>query len=200
LLEGGGIAHHVTERGVYKVVYAPRPALVTDPDLAWRFGGNTNHWFGNCGPLDDADFASRPWVPHSGWPLRRADLVPFYERAEQLCGLVDLRLYDAEAYAPLLRPPPSGLDPSALAYKIVQTCPVPSFDRLYRQRFADAHNLQVLLNARALRLETNPGADVVRAAAAGDADGRRFRVAARALVLAAGGIENPRLLLCSAAG
>src|SRR5262245_58189592 len=73
LLEGGGIAHHVTERGVYKVVYAPRPALVTDPDLAWRFGGNTNHWFGNCGPLDDADFASRPWVPHSGWPLRRAD-------------------------------------------------------------------------------------------------------------------------------
>src|SRR5262249_55735276 len=59
------------------------------------------------------------------------------------------------------------------------------------------HNLQVLLNARALRLETNPGADVVRAVAVGDADGRRFRVAARVVVLAAGGIENPRLLLCS---
>jgi len=38
-------------------------------------------------PLDPIDFESRPEVPHSGWPLTRADLDPWYIRAQEFCGL-----------------------------------------------------------------------------------------------------------------
>ncbi len=50
-------------------------------------GGTTNHWAGWCRPLDALDFEVRDWIPHSGWPLRKSDLVPFYERAQPICQL-----------------------------------------------------------------------------------------------------------------
>jgi len=38
-------------------------------------------------PLDAVDFEARPWWPLSGWPFDRAQLDPYYERAQALCGL-----------------------------------------------------------------------------------------------------------------
>src|SRR5690606_8056675 len=40
-----------------------------------------------CVPLDPADFAERPWVPGSGWPMSRRDLQPWYDRA---CDLLEI--------------------------------------------------------------------------------------------------------------
>ena len=37
-------------------------------------------------PLDDFDFQARPGLPWSGWPIYRADLNPYYDRAAALCG------------------------------------------------------------------------------------------------------------------
>ena len=51
------------------------------------FGGTTNHWFGFCSTLDPIDFEERDWVPHSGWPITRKDMDPFYERAQPVCDL-----------------------------------------------------------------------------------------------------------------
>ncbi|WP_280272153.1 NAD(P)-binding protein [Nocardia wallacei] len=33
-------------------------------------GGSSDTWSGRCGYLDEIDFACRPWVPGSGWPIR----------------------------------------------------------------------------------------------------------------------------------
>lgn len=50
-------------------------------------GGGTAFWHGVCAPLDDDDFRERPWIPHSGWPITRDDLAPWYAMAlEFLCG------------------------------------------------------------------------------------------------------------------
>ncbi|MEM8816648.1 MAG: FAD-dependent oxidoreductase, partial [Pseudomonadota bacterium] len=47
-----------------------------------RFYGGSGHWWGGKSvPLDPADFATRPWIKHSGWPMSRADLQPYYDRA-----------------------------------------------------------------------------------------------------------------------
>lgn len=197
LLEVGGAADDADGRGIYKVVHGSIPRLVTEPGLTSRFGGNTNHWFGNCRPLDDADFEPRDWIPYSGWPMRRDHLLPFYEQAQILCGLGSFRDYDAEAIRPHLAHPPIDVDPAMLTPKVIQTCPVLSFAQRYRERIEEAGNVQVYLHARAIRLETNARGDDVGAVEVGAGDGRRFRVAARVFVLAAGGIENPRLLLCS---
>jgi choline dehydrogenase-like flavoprotein len=92
---------------------------------------------------------------------------------------------------------PIGVDPATLTTKIVQTCPVVSFGHRYRERIRNAGNVRVCLHASAIRLETNPRGDRVHAVEVGAIGGRRFRVSARAFVLAGGGIANPRLLLCS---
>jgi choline dehydrogenase-like flavoprotein len=171
--------------------------LVVDPAQTWYLGGNTNHWFGNCRPLDDVDFEPRPWIQYSGWPLRRYQLLPFYERAQLLCGLGPFALYDLDTCRAGLTHQPLDVDPAKLAHKVVQTCPVLSFGELYRQRLEVTPNVRVCFHARALRLATNARADAVHSVDVASVDGGRFRVSARVFVLASGGIENPRLLLCS---
>jgi choline dehydrogenase-like flavoprotein len=57
--------------------------------------------------------------------------------------------------------------------------------------------VQVLLYTRAVRLETNPGGDCVSAVEVVLPDGTPLRVKASVFILATGGVENARLLLCS---
>src|SRR5262249_53595873 len=63
----------------------------TQPDLRTsrlRFlGGATNHWVGQCAPLDPIDFERLPDPPYSGWPFGLATLIPFYNRADRYCEI-----------------------------------------------------------------------------------------------------------------
>jgi choline dehydrogenase-like flavoprotein len=200
LLESGGAVDDGRGQGIYTIRPGRPPQLVLDAVRRSYFGGNTNHWFGNCRPLDPADFESRDWIPHSGWPMSRGELLPFYERAQGLCGLGDFRYYDIEACRPSLAHQPPEVDPAKLVNHLMHRCPVPSFADLYRRSLADADNIRICLRARATRLERDARGGAVRALQGTTAAGRPFRVRARTFVLAAGGIENARLLLCSADG
>src|ERR1041384_7945737 len=54
-----------------------------------RLGGTTTVWGGRCAPDDAIDFEARPYVPHSGWPVSRSELDPFYKRAHELLEIGD---------------------------------------------------------------------------------------------------------------
>lgn len=197
LLESGGLMAEHNGRGIYRVVAGSTPELSVDPSLTCYLGGNTNHWAANCRPLDDADFEPRDWIPHSGWPIHRQQLLPYYERAQTICGLSDFHWYDLETCRLHLTHQPLDVDPATLTSKVVHACPVRSFADLYRQRLEAADNVRVLFHACALRLKTNAAGDHVHAVETIGADGHRLHIEAGAFVLAAGGIENVRLLLCS---
>lgn len=197
LLEGGGPAADAGGDGIYKVMPGVPPALSVDPSRTRYFGGNTNHWAANCRPLDEADFEPRDWIPHSGWPIRRQQLLPYYERAQSVCGLGELRLYEVDACRANRRYQPIDVDPSTLSNRILQVCPVPSFAALYGRSLEAAANVRVVLQARAIRLRTNDATDRVQAVEIAGSDGRRSRVEANVFVLAAGGVENATLLLRS---
>ena len=51
------------------------------------FGGSTNIWSGLCRPVEENAFEHRPWVPYSGWPLKREELIPYFEHAQRICKL-----------------------------------------------------------------------------------------------------------------
>lgn len=197
LLERGGVSGGNGDDDIYRVVDGMPPRLVPDPGRPWYFGGGTNHWEGNCRPLDAVDFERREWIPASGWPIRRDELLPFYERAQELCGLGDFHLYDVGRCRPHLAHHPLDLTSGVLASRVVHTCPVLSFADLHGRRLRESDNVHVLANARVTRLETDARGGTVRAAHVVAVNGRQLRTAARAFALAAGGIENPRLLLCS---
>ena len=174
----------------------------------WRttrcFGGNSNVWSVRTDvsahgvrllPLARADFEPREGIADSGWPIARANLSAYYLRAQAACGL-----------------PPLGFDPEAWEEPWARQLPglgedvrTSMFQFASRDAFvgapgeALARSAAVLVHQHATAVEIELDADGARVAAlrVASAPGREFRVRAAQVVLAAGGLACPQLLLNS---
>jgi choline dehydrogenase-like flavoprotein len=160
------------------------------------FGGTSRHWregegeFWHAVPLDAVDFEQRDGVPFSGWPFARRELVPFYRRAESLCGLEPFDYGDPE-------PLSARIDGAGdrLVVRRIQVAG-PGFE-LEFDRVAADDDTRLVLHATAAELIPGDDPGQISTVHAFTAPARAFAVEARIVVLAAGGIENPRLLLAS---
>jgi len=160
------------------------------------FGGTTAIWGGRCAELDPIDLEARPWVPGSGWPLSCEALRPYYDEAWPLFGLC-APPGDAEGLREAGVPVPR-FDPGRL------TTPVWGFDRRF-SRFAydscrdlvDHPRCEIFLHATATSIDAAASGRGVEQAIAKALSGATLKVRARIFILAAGGIENARLLLAS---
>ena len=85
VLESGGLKPEAATQALYSG--SVREARLHSPPDRYRqrrFGGTSTIWGGRCMPFDPIDFEPREFMPHSGWPLSRAELLPFYRRANRL--------------------------------------------------------------------------------------------------------------------
>ena len=152
-------------------------------------GGSTQVWAGKVAPFSDIDFAERPWVPDSGWPIGREDLTPFFDQARELLGLCPTE--------PALRFSGAGLSSCFWQFARSRT------DRLDVMRFGRDFaaklppKVRVLLDATVTRLGFHPETRSVDALHVASLAGTSLVVRPRRVVLAAGAIENARLLLIS---
>jgi len=161
------------------------------------FAGTSNHWDPRgmiARPLDPLDFEDRPEVGRWGWPFDRAHLDPYYQRAQAIIKLGPCE-YDVAAWGEGERTRRLDLGNDVLT-TMYQRAEVGNFQR-YRSSLARLHDVQVLLHATALELVTNEAGDHVDHLEVTLGGGRRCRVTAREFILAAGAIENARLLLLS---
>ncbi|HYJ39430.1 MAG TPA: GMC family oxidoreductase [Steroidobacteraceae bacterium] len=195
LLEGGGEHMEADSQALYHVDNEGQVPVQGMQSRLRMFGGTTNHWTGRCAPLDAVDFAARSWVPHSGWPITRADLDPFYERAQGICDLGNY-FYDEDVLE-ALGVPDMQLDRDKLEPQCWQMSGPTRFAGKYGAVLRVVENIQVVLHATATSVALNPEGTQVEHIALSTPEGTRHRVKARYYVLAAGGIENPRLLLMS---
>lgn len=195
LVEAGGLEFEPEGQDIYAGVIIGHPYYGLDGSRLRFFGGTTNHWNGWCAPLQPIDFRVRSWVPHSGWPLTRQDLEPFYRRAQPVCELGPFA-YGAEVWRH------TGVEPHAFDADEVELCfwqrsPPTRFGEVYRAELEQARNIQVVLHCNVTNIQTDPSASMVEQLDAQTLDGKRGQIKAKAYVLACGGIENPRLLLVS---
>lgn len=197
LVQEGGSTASPEDRRTPEVFPGTPPQLARNPHLTSYLGGNTNHWYGNARPLEDADFSARSWIPHSGWPLRKADLDPYYDRAQVAAGLGPSSAYDVEAARHDLGREAPPLDSDVLTTRLVQTPPVFSLAAIHERTLRESPNVVVLLGCRARRLRAGSSEQRVDAVELVRRDGTALSVAARRFVMAGGGVENPRLLLAS---
>ena len=195
LVESGGFDFAADVQELYRGEAVGAPYEAYDTRLRY-FGGSTNHWGGYCLPLDDLDFEIRPWVPYSGWPLGRADLAPYYEMASDLCQIGGLDTAPS-AWAERLGLPVLDLDGSGLRNLVFQVSPPTRFGEAYRASLLTADNLKICLYSNVIGFHRPAGGSVVERIRVATLAGGRFAVRARCFVLACGGIENARLLLCS---
>jgi choline dehydrogenase-like flavoprotein len=83
LLEAGGLDFDRETQSLFAGRNIGRPYYDLDQARLRFFGGTTNIWGGRCVPLDRIDFERRDWIPHSGWPISRGDLDPWYRLAHK---------------------------------------------------------------------------------------------------------------------
>jgi len=198
VLESGGLKPDGATQALYAGESVGQPYEQLATARSRYFGGSSNCWGGLCRPFEDIDLAARPWVPHSGWPFGREELAPYYERAHAILDLGPCdydtgrwqeRLGDGIRFLPV--------DGAAAENRVAKLSARPKLGEAHRAALAAAGNVVVLLNANVTELETNGTASAVERVHCAVLDGQRFTVKARMVVLCAGGIENPRLLLLS---
>lgn len=166
-------------------------------------GGSSVLWGGRCMPLDPIDFEARDWVPHSGWPLDHNELLPYYRTANALAE-AGRYAYDADEALPGAPPLIRGWSSNIVSSRSLErfSCPT-NFGRRYARRLRLLPAIRVLRGAvcTGIRLEAQappPGMPrAVRSLDVATRTGRRLQVRAQVVILAAGGLETARLLLCS---
>jgi len=192
LLEGGGMhaeaASQALNEGESVGPYAFDPAACR----LRAIGGATRVWGGGCIPMGSSEMEDRDWVPGGGWPIGLDELAPYYDRANRMCRIQPADIEDGAYRVEPRRPDP----PAPLRLRASRSCRL-DFGRAYREQLQQAPRITLLLHANLLRLQATPDARAIRSAAIGDLSGRRGQVRARCFVLAAGGLENARLLLLS---
>lgn len=199
VLESGGLALDAETQELYSGTLDGTFRALGDGYLSTTrlryFGGTTNHWAGWCRPLDPIDFEERPWIPDSGWPFGRSELDPYYRRAANLVQIARFDDRRVDRTNPLR--PPLLADSSDIDTVRFHFSPPTRFGQLYRDPLLRSRNVTVVLHANAVHLRANEAGSAVDHVEAACLDGPRFTVRARRVVLAAGGIENARLLLTS---
>lgn len=199
LLESGGLGVERDSQKLYEGAVADeRLHSLPHRFRQRRFGGSTTIWGGRCAPFDAIDFETRDYVPHSGWPISLEALLPYYPRANELCEAGAFQYRAADAFP---RPPPAMIPGFRSAHFSSDTlerfsCPT-DFGKRYAGRLGEARNVRVLLHANVMDIKLHEGGGAVEKLVVGTLGGKRFTVLASGFVLAAGGLEIPRLLLAS---
>jgi choline dehydrogenase-like flavoprotein len=196
MLESGGLYPSPEAQELARGEVAGESYWSLDTARLRCLGGTSAHWTGWCRPLDELDFAARPWVPESGWPISREELLPYYVKAQASCDLGALD-YDAASWSERLRAPLLPLDPKLARTSVFQMSTPTRFGEKWLEALKTSNRIEAYLHATAVELEPERRDSRIAALTAVSAGGGRFRVKAKAFVLAGGGIENCRLLLTS---
>jgi choline dehydrogenase-like flavoprotein len=193
LLESGGLEPSKPPRGQS----VGHPYFRLDRTAVRAFGGTSHIWeddgeyLWHSLPLDRLDFEARPGIEYSGWPYSRAVLAPYYDRASAATGGlrtdIDIGTQEDDDLSSHLAVRPGHI---VMGYVHRSTT---TFAQ-YANDLSRADAVQLVLNATVAEISVDQ-ASRARGVRAFSASGRAITVRARVTVLAAGGIENARLLL-----
>lgn len=197
LLESGDLGYEDDTQSLYQGESVGLKVTPMDRTRLRILGGSSNHWAGNCMQLSDFDFEKKDWMPFSGWPIRRAELDPFYERARSYVELPDVANFDLDFWLDKVGPSPLPFNPELITLAQSYQSPPTAFGDVYYDDMEAAENLRVFLNANVQTLETEETARQVERAHVACINGPKFSVRAKRFVVAVGGMETPRLLLLS---
>ncbi|HEY0683824.1 MAG TPA: GMC family oxidoreductase [Steroidobacter sp.] len=163
-------------------------------------GGSGNVWGGKCAPLDPLDFERRDWIAHSGWPVTRASMQSFYDRACDLLGLPHFHV-DAQAMTgapePLFAGKSSRFTARPRCYTRCSGAVANSTYHDYKLAASNHERVRIHLKANLTRIKLSADGQRVASLEVRCLNGRTHQARASTYILAMGGIENARLLMVS---
>jgi choline dehydrogenase-like flavoprotein len=201
-IESGGL---LSDEGVQELnsgTFGETPYNGLDLARHRQVGGSTRIWNtpvnGDFGakyvPLDSCDFKSRSLPDYPGWPFEYSHLTEFYERAQTICGLGPFN-YSGDFWR-------QERQFFSLSDERVRNC-VYQFGSAKRfvvdhvENIDASDNIQLLFHATACALKMRNDGRIASEIEVRTLNGNRLKIKTRFVVLAAGAIENARLLLVS---
>jgi choline dehydrogenase-like flavoprotein len=158
-------------------------------------GGTTNLWGGQLVEFQPVDFAGRDWLPGSAWPVKYEEIAPFYRATYENLGLERETQDDDAVWKSVSAQRPRLGDEFEVF--LTRWLKIPSFALLYAKQYENTENFSVLTGYTVVGFEGS--AERITAVRVVDAGGSPHTVTGQTFLLAAGTIENSRLLLHGAA-
>jgi choline dehydrogenase-like flavoprotein len=198
LLESGGFQYEQKTQALYDGRSIGIPYEPLDAPRLRFLGGTTNHWGGYCRPFEEADFEARAGIRYTGWPLSLSEITPFYRRAVPILTL-PTQEFDLAYWLPRDPYPIIKVKSGPIVNRLVQVVDPKkrSFGLNYKNELRRTSNVKVVLHANVTDIATDEHARTATTVTVSTLGGHEFKVAARVFVLAAGAIENARILLSS---
>lgn len=202
LLESGGMAFDGATQGLYAGEETGVRYLPLEASRLRYLGGSSNHWGGWCRPLTALDFEARSWLAYSGWPFPRAEIEPYFARAQSLVEAGPFIYDKTQKWAAALGAPialgAGGVSTTFFQFSKQRDNILPThFGERYAEDLKRVPNLSVMLHANVTGLRLSHDARSVDHLDVRTLTGKSFAVKPRYSVVATGGIETPRLLLAS---
>jgi len=196
LIESGSLELDADTQALYEGESGAVEYPIAESRLRY-FGGTTNHWGGWCRPLLPLDFDGRTALGIPAWPLTRAELEPYYRRAQPICQLGAFDFDDWEPWHARMGLTPMALPGDELVTRFFIYSPPTRFGETYREDVAKAANVRTYLNSNVTEILPNAEANRIERLKVATLGGNGFEVRPKLCILATGGIENARLLLAS---
>jgi choline dehydrogenase-like flavoprotein len=192
LLEAGGTSLGSFAAESYTSVGRPHSGIKIGRGRC--MGGTTNLWGGQLVEFQPLDFNGRDWLPGSKWPVSYDEIAPYYKPTYLNLGASPDLLDDNTVWRGVSTARPDlGPDFEVFFTRWMAT---PNFAELFAQDIQTSDKLFVVTNSVATGFRgTGSYIDAVRVA---DNKGQTRWIGCDTVILAAGTIENARLLLHAA--
>jgi choline dehydrogenase-like flavoprotein len=196
LIESGGFEFDPSVQALARGQVVGLPYFPLHETRLRMVGGSSQSWGGICTPLDPIAFEERSRVGEAAWPFPIGTLDPYLDGALDRCG-IDVSRREANERSHRRRLAHWPLDPAVVTPILVHFSRPRRFGSFFREALSASSRISLHLNATATELVLEPGRSAIREVAVKTPGGSGYRVRSRFVVLAAGGVENARLLLAS---
>lgn len=192
LLEGGGLDYSEESQELYT-----GESIGFDLSYALKhrggrsFGGSSTLWSGKCHPYTNSDFKKRDYIKYSGWPISKEELDPYNKKTREILDLPRAtKRVSYKGWTDVVEKPNEYYTALDFMYS-----PPTNFKTKYEDTLKKSDNIICYVNANLTDMVLNDGLTNVASVEVRNYKNGIFKVYADHFVLAAGGIENPRLLL-----
>ena len=142
-----------------------------------------------------ADFAGREWLPGSQWPVQYEEIAPFYRLSYENLGLRRETHDDAAVWRSVSSKCPRLGDQFEVF--LTRFLKVPNLAIMYSQQYENSEAFSVLITHTVVGFQGSGGR--ITSVRVSDSFGKKHSVQGDTFILAAGTVENARLLLHAAA-
>ena len=158
-----------------------------------NLGGTTSLWGGQLVEFQRYDFEAKSWMPGAKWPVSYDEIAPYYQPTYLNLGIPQKLIRDEDVWRGVSPRPELG---SEFEVFFTRWLKIPNFAEMFAQQIHSDERMSVLVGHTAVGFRGS--GNRVEAVRVEDGHGNSHWLEGGTVILAAGTIENARLLLHTA--